>query len=288
MLASLTMLLSSVARLTGPFAGIGLALLMIGCGPDGSGEPRASPTGEEGEQTPATAPVQITEAPSLAPVSRGDLLTAFARAADATAAGLALPDANKPLVGRTFSLKLPFGCSGEAKAERPEWASWTFDRNRQALRLTATPERWTDADWVKTIAEGMAYEIVEGFWINRPWTSSENCPAGNSASFADLPVSNERQAVGIAQFFAPDAPRTFQRGGRPYSHTIRVSDPGEIEGRTYQLAVNGRVKAFPDGQPIRCVQDSADRRPVCLIAVELARVSFEDARDGSTLIEWRN
>ncbi len=262
--------------------------MIIGCTSDVPGEQQASPDEVASSQTPEIPPVQPTEAPALAALGRADLIAAFAHASDAIAAGQPLPDSNRQLAGRTFSLKLPFGCSGEADKEHPAWAGWTFDRNRQALKLSAAPERWTNADWVNSISQGMPHEAVEGFWVERPWTSSEACPGGKSATYADLAISTERQTFGIAQFFAPDSPRTFQRGSRPYAHTIRVREPAEIEGRAYQLAVEGRVKAFPDGQPIHCVEDSPDRRPVCLMAVELARVSFEDPRDGSVLVEWQN
>ncbi|WP_374409762.1 hypothetical protein [Novosphingobium colocasiae] len=264
------------------------ALIVSGCSSDVPGERQAAPDDAASEKVGEVAPVQPTEATPLAPIGRADLIAAFARAGDAAAAGRPLPDADRQLVGRTFSLKLPFGCSGEANKEHPAWAGWVLDRNRQALKLFAAPERWTDAAWVKSIAGNMAYEAVEGFWIERPWTRSEECPVADVGSDAGLAASDERQTMGIAQFFAPDSPRTFQRGSRAYAHTIRVREPAEVEGRTYRFAVSGRVTGFPDGQPIHCVQDSPDLRPVCLIAVELAQVSFEDPRDGTVLVEWRN
>lgn len=267
---------------------LGLALATTGCAGDAPDDQQVAPEEVASSQPGDIAPVQSADASALAALGRADLIAAFARASDAVAAGQPLADANRQLVGRMFSVKLPFGCGGEANNERSEWAAWTFDRNRQTLKLIASPERWADADWVKTISGGMPHEAVEGFWIDRPWTSSDACPDGNTAAYADLAGSDERQTFGIAQFFAPDSPRTFQRGGRPYSHTIRVDDATEMEGRSYHLAVSGRVAAFPDGQPIHCVADFPDRRPVCLMAVELARVSFEDPRDGSVLVEWRN
>ncbi|MFM2282339.1 MAG: hypothetical protein RLZZ444_4570 [Pseudomonadota bacterium] len=275
-------------RRNGLLAMAGLALAIGGCSGEAPGEQKAEPEAVVTEQIPEIVPVQSTEVAPLTALGRGDLIAAFARASDATAAGQPLPDANRQLVGRTFNLKLPFGCNGEAGKERPVWAGWTFDSKGRVLRVFAAPERWTDADWVKPIAGNLPHEAVEGFWIERPWTSSEECPAANVASNADLAASKERETMGIAQFFAPDSSRTFQRGSRPYSHTIRVREPAEIEGRTYRLAVSGRITGFPDGQPIHCVQDSPDRRPVCLIAVDLARVSFEDPRDGNVLVEWRN
>lgn len=266
----------------------GLALLASSCRETAT-EDRATKAEAGASDQAAEVPTPLPVATPLAPIARSGLVAAFALASDATAAGRPLPDANRDLVGRTFSLKLPFGCSGEAIAGEPAWAGWTYDSSRRALKLTATPQRWTDAAWVKSIAGTMAHEAVEGFWLDRPWTSSEDCPTGSAPLVdADSSAPAERQTVGIAQFFAPDSPRTFQRGSRPYSHTVRVREPAEINGRTYRLALSGRITGFPDGQPIRCIQEAPDLRPLCLMAVEFARVSFEDPRDDTVLAEWRN
>ncbi len=264
------------------------ALAMGGCRSEMPSDQQNEAQSAKSQKALDVATTQATEPEQLGAISRADLIAAFARAADATAAGGALPGSNRQLIGRTFNLKLPFGCNGEASNMRPAWAGWTFDHNRQALKLSATPERWTDADWVKSIAGDLPHEAVEGFWIERPWTSSETCPVDNLVGTADLTGSNDRQTLGIAQFFAPDSPRTFQRGERAYAHTIRVRDQAEVEGRRHRLVVSGRVTGFTDGQPIHCIQEAPDRHPVCLVAVELARVSFEDPRDGSVLVEWRN
>ena len=265
-----------------------LALTVGACRGEVPGDQESVTESVANKQAPEVAPVQTPDVQPLAAVGRADLIAVFARAQDATAAGRPLPDANRQLVGRTFSLKLPFGCSGEPSKQGSSWAGWTFDRNREALKLSVNPERWTEADWVKSIAGDLAHEAVEGFWIERPWTRSEDCPADNAADPAGEAIAHDRQTVGIAQFFAPGSSRTFQRGSRAYSHTIRVREPAEIEGRTYRLVLSGRVTGFPDGQPIHCGQDSPYRRPVCLMAVEFAKVSFEDSRDGNILVEWRN
>lgn len=283
-------LFSSIcARRSGLFAIAGLALAIGGCRNEVSNKQEAEPEAVITEQVPEeTTPADSSQVPAITVLNRNDFLTAFARAIDATAAGQSLPDFNRQLVNRTFTLKLPFGCAGQASTESPAWAGWTFEPKRQALKVFAAPERWTDADWAKSIAGDLVHEAIEGFWIERAWTNSEDCPAGKAVTQADNNASKDRQTIGIAQFFAPDSPRTFQRGSRAYSHTIRVREPTQTEGRTFHLALSGRVTGFRDGQPIHCVQDSPDRRPVCLIAVELARVAFEDSRDGSILAEWRN
>ena len=54
----------------------------------------------------------------------------------------------------------------------------------------------------------------------------------------------------------------------------------------YRLMVEGRFTAFPDGRAIRCRASSVDQRPICIAAVQLDRVAFEDT-DGSVLSDWR-
>lgn len=266
-----------------------LALAIGGCQGEVSKKQETEPETVATEQVPEeTTPADSSEVPAITVLDRTDILAAFTRAIDATAAGQSLPDLNRQLVNRTFTLKLPFGCTGQASKEHPTWAGWTFEPKKQTLRVFAAPERWTDADWAKSIAGDLVHEAVEGFWIERAWTGSEDCPASNAVKPAENSASKERQTIGIAQFFAPNSPRIFQRGSRAYSHTIRVREPTQTESRIFRLALSGRVTGFRDGQPIHCVQDTPDRRPVCLIAVELARVAFEDPRDGSILAEWRN
>ena len=51
--------------------------------------------------------------------------------------------------------------------------------------------------------------------------------------------------------------------------------------------LEGRLGAFPDGRTIRCHAEGPDQRPVCVAAVQLDRVAFEDGASGATLSEWR-
>lgn len=274
----------------GPFALTWAVLMVAACQPDSpSDEAVKTEVSIQGDKSSAVDDTQVTaDKPPLIAVGRASLMTAFASAADATAAGRPLPDLNKQLVGRTFTLRFPFSCDSHAGKEERSWAGWTFDQSKRTLKLFAAPERWNEAGWVKSIAGDAAYEAVEGFWIDRPWTSSEECPVSSRPDIDSVTSVPLRQTAGIAQFFAPDSPRTFQRGTRAYAHTIRVRDGEEITGRNFRLSVDGRVTGFPDGQPIRCWQDSPNLRPVCLMAVELARVAFEDSPAGNVLVEWRN
>src|SRR3546814_14245076 len=97
------------------------------------------------------------------------------------------------------------------------------------------------SDWSSDVCSSdlLRFDAVEGFWIRRPWTSSERCapalqPAPETADAgaeSDVdkapevagpppPVPVESQTVGIAQFSAPDGRRTLRRGRRPSSAKI--------------------------------------------------------------------
>lgn len=237
--------------------------------------------------TPAL-PAPVTPAP----LGRVQMLAAFARAADATAAGQPLPDANRELTGRAFSLALPIGCDRRGETDAADAAhrsDWSVDETSRTLRITVHPQRWGETEWVRALAGGMTYEAAEGFWIPRPWTSSEGCPASDPQPADSAPAAHQpRDTVGIVQFFPPGSPRTFRRGSRPYAHTQRLDKDSTGTERGYRMVASGRISAYPDGQPIHCRIEAADLPPVCLMAMELNRIAFEDNADGALLAEWHH
>lgn len=236
------------------------------------------------EKTPAKLPVP------LLPLDRAQLLAASAAAADSVASGRPLAARNAAMAGRTFVIRLPFGCEGPQADMTAHWAGWSYNPKTSALKLWARPESWEDAPWIPAIARKTPFEAVEGFWIRRPWTNAETCPPGSGQEQVDAQSSApEEQTIGIAQFFAPDAPRSLQRGSRPYAVTLKADDNEIIDApRPYQLIVSGRVVGFDDGQPVHCWNQGRNLRPICLIAVEFSRVAFEDPVNGRVLSEWRN
>lgn len=239
---------------------------------------------------PAPAPVKmkppVTAVPLL-PVERPQLLAAAAAAADAVAGGQPLPAKNTSLVGRSFVIRLPFGCDGPLADLESEWAGWNYNPRTNALKLRAQPQIWSDDPWAQAIAGQTPYEAIEGFWIRRPWTSAPTCPKALSAE-PSSGTGDIRQTVGIAQFFAPGAPRTMRRGTRPYAVTLKVDEDLGDKPREYHLLISGRITGFADGQPVHCWNEADNLPPVCLIAAEFSRVAFEDVTEGTTLSEWRN
>jgi hypothetical protein len=213
---------------------------------------------------------------------RRDLIVAAAAAADAVAGGTAVAPSNAALLGRRFEVRLPFGCDGPAPADDTQWAGWTMNTESGALKLSARSELSAEDPWVHAIAGGTGFEAAEGFWMRRPWTAAEACPA--QPDFA--PEPGETQTLALVQLFAAEAPRTRQRGGRPYTSTIKLSDEERERPRTFRLLLEGRVTGFADRQPVHCSQSAASARPRCAIAVEFTRIAFEDA-DARIVAEWR-
>jgi hypothetical protein len=253
-----------------------LALLLpAGCGP-----PTETPGNEAPVVSNETSIVPPPSAP-LPPLDRAGLLAAVSAAADATAAGQPLPEQNRALIGRSFEIRLPIGCGGPTTEPGSQWAEWTYDPEAGSLKLSARNQFAELPGWLASVTGDQQVDAVEGFWIERPWTRSEDCP---KRGLSDA-LGAARQTLGIVQLFAPDAPRTIQRGTRPYAATIKAeSPPGE--GAAYRLVLSGRVVGFADRQPVRCWNEADHLPPVCLVAVEISRTAFEDA-DGDILSEWR-
>ncbi len=231
---------------------------------------------------PAQTPV-VTVAP--APIlDRASLLQAMDIAASAFAAGQEVAGAS--LAGRRFVVRQAFGCGGPA-ANAPSQAGLatvTWSENRESAKLTLTPGDWSQSALIAGDAE--TWEAAEGFWLARPWLRVNTCPAVQGG--ASLEAPSAAQTVGLAAVFKEGGSRTVRRNGRAYEATLRADgdQPLTPSVQGYRLVLEGRMTAFADGRAIRCRAVDADQRPVCIGAVQLDRVAFEDA-EGKTLSEWR-
>lgn len=250
----------------------------------------------------AVTPVQIPVAPLAPPppLTRAELINAMAQAASVHAAG-ATVQGSDPLVGRRFSLRLPFGCGGPAPIGTPAdgLAQWTWGPDQETIRLSMTPGDWTaapvmqgavvvpDAEDTDATPDGNAWEAVEGFWIARPWLATDACPASRLNASISAPASPE--TTGIAAVFPQAGSRVARRDGRAYTHTVRAAGDAPLSppAAGYRLRLEGRIVAFPDGRATACVAYSPDQRPTCVAAVQLDRVAFENGSSDETLSEWR-
>ncbi len=247
--------------------------------------------------TPAPAPApapppKAKPAPSPLPprpLSRAELIENANAAAAAFAAGETTPASDHaPLISRRFSIKIPFGCSGPALNAGEGQTSLQFDPEARVIKLSARAADWLTLPVVRQRPNAASFEAVEGFWLHRPWSTSESCPPRQPAQPAPAsapPVSGE--TIGLARFFDVDGSRVLRRAGRPYEAVRRVPEgDAAVLTHTYRLVLEGRLVGFGDGRTIHCWSESPDRRPVCLYAVEFDRVAFQDADDGTILGEW--
>lgn len=239
-------------------------------------------------KTAAPAPPPATPAAPMAPLptptlDRAALIAALDAAAAAHAAGQPADQAR--LVGRRFALRQAFGCFGPTTAGAAGIAGWSRSRDGRTIEISLTPAEWTNAPVIA--GAGEAWETVKGFWLTWPWLAQEACPKGFDLPVGEAPPPGA-QSFGLAAVFAKEGSRLDQRLGRPYSFTVRSDNdappPPPLAG--YRLALEGRLAAFPDGQPVRCRTEAPGARPVCVAAVALDHVAFEDAM-GALLSEWR-
>lgn len=284
---------------------IGLGLAAVGLTQCDRPEP---PTPAPEAPPPALAPAPVST------LGRAEMIAALSEAASAYAVGQPVAAS---IVGRTFEMRLPFGCTGPS-ATPAGLAGWRWSADRQRLELTLTPADWTRSPLV--LPTGAAadaqpdqhpdWERVEGLWIARPWIAEAVCPhpaasapqpeaqaepTGDEAktpttdmSAAPGPTVAPEMSAGLAVIETAETSRLGRRRGEAWRHVVRGANeqPAAAPSDGYRLVLGGRVGRFPDGQAIRCSSDNPDQRPVCIAAVELDLIAFEDAA-GVRLSEWR-
>lgn len=272
---------------------VAMALAAAGCS---AGQDPAVNETAASDVAPDENPSRISPVAPVAPVRRAEFLAAAAAAADEVAGGMPLPKANLELTDRTFELRLAFGCGGSNSAD---WGQWSIDPETRVLRISVRPQVWSEDPMMKALAAGAPFDAAEGFWIERPWTRSEECPPFNPAgptpspslpddqptTTPDAPVAH---TLALIQYFSPDAPRTLRRGSRPYAYIGKVPETASLDRKGFRLKLVGRLRGFGDGQPIHCVSSTPMRPPICAAAVEFTQVVLEDAETGESLADWNS
>ena len=231
----------------------------------------------------------LTLVPAL---TRGDLVDASRQAASAYVEGKRASEAD-PLVGRSFAVRIAFGCNGpissEAlKSQRDGLAGWSWGRDKKTIHISMTPGDWAGSALLAGTGAADKWEAVEGVWIPRPWLAAESCPAIQADPLQTDVLSASPQTVGLAAVFEAGSSRIGRRNGRAYEVTISARGDESMkppEGG-YWMVLQGRVTSFPSGRAIECRAPGPDQRPICIVAVQLDRAAYEDAAGGS-LSEWR-
>jgi hypothetical protein len=276
-------LFRNVARPVAVLTTVAAALLLAQCD-------RNRPEPIDAEPV-AADPVPVPGVPALTTLNRADLLAATSRAASAYAAGEQM-EGTDALVGRQFSIRIPFGCNGprptQAEAAGDGLARWSWGPENQTIQLSLTPGDWLNTALIAGTSES-DWEAVEGFWVPRPWLTAGDCSTVRADPLQSGAGAPSPQTVGLAAVFGADDSRVGRRNGRAYAFTIRPTGdtPLAAPTRGYRVVLEGRLAGFPDGRAIRCRASNPDQRPVCIAAMRLDRVGFTNA-DGSVLLsEWR-
>lgn len=238
---------------------------------------------------PVSAPAPTPEPPRvLGVLGRADLIALAAMAADAAAAGRDPAPEIAEADGRRFELRLPFGCNGPAGEESNAAMRWHYDAGEEALRIHVAPVTWSREDWWAGDAPS-GIETIEGFWITRPWTSSEGCPVGGDrpvALGAD-PVTLPGQTLAVGQIFFTGGPRGGRRDGKPYEAVVRVAGDEFDASDGLRLRISGRVDRIRGAGPVRCRQPAGpEQRPICLVSVVMDEVAIENPASNKTLAIW--
>ncbi|EZP70186.1 hypothetical protein BV97_05510 [Novosphingobium resinovorum] len=266
------------------------ALLLAGCD-------RKTPTPAQVNaqtETPATIAEPDVKAVSARPpaLTRGDLVSAAGQAASTYVEGKS-PTTADPLVGRSFAVRVPFGCSGPTPSEASQGehdglAGWSWGVGRKTIQLSMTPGDWVGSALLAKTGAADKWEAVEGFWIPRPWLASETCPTVQADPLRTDTLPASPQTVGVAAIFETDSSRVGRRNGRAYEFTLRAENGEQLQAPKdgYRMLLEGRLASFPSGRAIECRAPGPDQRPVCIVAAQLERVAYEDA-SGGTLSEWR-
>lgn len=287
-------------------AGFIAAALVLG----GAGFLLGRSLGPASESTTDAASETILPIPTptwAGPLARADLIALGALAADAAAAGL-LPDVQlQQNQGRRFEIRLPFGCTGPAAED--DTAGWTYDEGSSTLRVFVTPQQWSAEDWLSPDAGDGSIEAIEGFWIERPWTSSESCPPSGATAPATPAIDDDAPppdpdgeaqdqvepppapaaappTLAIGQIYTAEGSRSGRRNGEPFRAVVRLAADQLDTSQGFRLRITGRLTSAADRIPAICRQTTPVQPPACLITAAIDEISIENPVSGSSLATW--
>lgn len=246
-----------------------------------------APTAEPAAPPPIIVPPPVVRPEPVRALGRAELIGFAQRAADAFASGESLPDEIAKASGQRFVLVIPFGCAGPAGEGSNQAMRWHYDEADQALRISVAPVGWRAIDW--GFGASGNTDVAEGFWISRPWSTSENCPprAGQPVPTGIEPITLPGQSLAIAQFFSKDANRDARRDGRPFKTVQRVPADRFDGSQGFRLRISGRIGSVPGSGPVHCVQSAGvEQRPICVIGASFDEVRIENAATGDVLATW--
>lgn len=231
---------------------------------------------------PVAAPTPAEPKPNI--LDRAGLIALAAAAADAGAAGAPPPARVLQSDGRRFLVSLAFGCGGPAPEGSDAPMRWRLDA--KALRVHVEPVSWRAADWFPgPVPETL--EDMEGFWIARPWTSSDACPPGASADGGEDPPPRE-ETLALVRFHLAEGGRQGRRAGQPLETVQRLTGAAPDLSQGLRLRIGGRIASVPGrAGPVLCRQPAGpEQRPACAIAIAADEMAIVNPASGETLATW--
>jgi hypothetical protein len=238
---------------------------------------------------PAAKPVPVIRVAPIPPATgqtqildRGKIITAAAKVADSLSSGSPMPADLETLPGHRFALSLPFGCGGPASPDSPAPLRWHYDDATQTLRIHIALIVWQPDEWG---LQSDAAAIPRGFWIMRPWSSAETCPAAASEAVASgtEPVTLPGQTLAVVSFGA-----TAPKGAGAYEAVVRVPREKLDMAEGLRARLTGRIDRVPGGAgAIKCIQPAGiEQQPICAIAAVFDELVVDNPATGETIATW--
>jgi len=238
---------------------------------------------------PTAKPVPVIRAVQVQPDSdrtqildRSKIISAAAEAADSLSSGSPPPADLDQLPGRRFALSLPFGCSGPAGPDSPAPLRWHYDDASQTLRIHIALIVWQADEWG---LQPDAMAVPQGFWVMRPWSSAETCPAAANEAVATgtEPVTLPGQTLAVVSFGAA----TPKRNGA-YEAVMRVPRDKLDMAQGLRARLTGRIDRVPGGAgAIKCIQPAGiEQQPICAVAAVFDELVVDNPATGETVATW--
>ncbi|MGE3301901.1 MAG: hypothetical protein AB7M12_02170, partial [Hyphomonadaceae bacterium] len=162
-----------------------------------------------------------------APLNRRSLLSTLDDVTSAYVAGQPYPESAAQLANARFSVRMPFACAGDSA---PSAVSVNDDKARNALRVSVSPVQFEpkDALW-SLLLDKEQIEHAEGFWLERPWLRSSDCPVLPSIG------DGKERTFAIVQAYTSGGSRVLRGGQRGFEAVRKNSDAMRRDGAGVRL-----------------------------------------------------
>jgi hypothetical protein len=235
-------------------------------------EPSATNAGEQAKP----APVETSEPSTIAePVlDRERLLITFMKAASAAVVGADDQEMQQSLKGRSFEIRMRFGCPGGAPSAT---RNWSYDEKSGALKVSVKPDIHGQSDGAAAGKEP-APPPRAGFLIPAPTILASGCPA---ADFAAAVAASHQMRFGLVETARPEQPRSEQLLDT-YDIVKKIAADA-VPTNGLDLIIRGRLESDA-GRTINCAP--RDGAVECLANSTIDKVSIENPATSVLVAEW--